>query len=196
MKSRNRVRRRRGGVSVAGTPTQPPPPPSLTTEIEQSVETRDKLEAAIAQLNRQSQQLKLAFLRSLAAELQVAEIVPSAVSQRLATWKAEEARTAEQLDALQQLVTLFKDRVETFKTASVYEAASALQNLISRLTGDRGKPGADQNAINARIAKLTEELKPLQTKLPPAPPRDPKEREGPPERKSKAEEPQRPPGKK
>lgn len=195
MRSRRR-RKRRGSLAVVA-PT-PPSPPSLTTEIEQSVEARDKLEAAVPRSTQQRERAKLAFLGSLAAELQATEIVPSQVSQRLATWKAEDARAAELLNALQQLVDLFKQRVEEFKKTSPAESASALQNIITRLTNERGKPGADQNAINARIKTLSEELKPLQTALPPSPPRDPKdkEREGPPQRKSKAAKSQRPPSRK
>ena len=183
MRSRNR-RRRRGSSPAAPTP----PPLSLTAEIEQSIEARDKLEAAIPRFNQQREQAKLAFLRSLATSLQATEVSPNLVQERLAALNAEETRAAEQYAALQQFLALFKTRVEAFKTASRSEAASALQNIISRLTAERGKPGADQNAINARIKLLEDELKPLQTTLPPSSPRDPKdkEREGPPQRKAEA----------
>ncbi len=122
----------------------------------------------------------------MATSLQTTEVSPNLLQERLAALKTEEARAAEQYDALQQFLALFKTRVETFKTASRSEAASALQNIITRLTAERGKPGADQNAINARIKLLDDELKPLQTTLSPSPSRDPKdkEREGPPQRKA------------
>ncbi|MBL8188415.1 MAG: hypothetical protein JNK38_10430 [Acidobacteria bacterium] len=183
MKSRNR-RRRRNSSPAAPVPTTPPL--SLTAEIEQSIEARDKLEAAIPRFNQQREQAKPAFLRSLATSLQTAEISPNVIQERLTTLNAEQARAAEQYDALQQFQALFKVRVEAFKAASPLESASALQNIITRLSAERGNPGADQNAINARIKLLEDELKALQTKLPPAPPRDPKdkEREGPPQRKA------------
>ncbi len=186
MRFRNRARRKKQrGSPVSATPAQPPPQISLATEIEQSVEARDRLEEAIPGFNTQREQAKRVFLRSLASDLRTAEIAPIPVRERLAAWKVEETRAAEQIDALQQTLTLFKENVEGFKKASRAEAAGAIQNIITRLTNERGKPGADQNAINSRIAKLSDELKPLQPTSPQAPPREPAEKEAPLERKSK-----------
>lgn len=183
MRFRNRARRKRPGGSGGAAPIQPPPL-NLTMEIEQSVEARDKLEAGLAGLEEQREQSRLAFLVSLAASLQATEIAPNLLRERLAAWKAEETRAAENLDALRQFLTLFMERVEGFKKTSVPEVAVAIQKIITRLIAERGKPGADQKAINARIAKLSDELKPFQPTLPP-PPREPKERQGPPERELK-----------
>lgn len=182
---RFRNRRRRGRAPSAAPAPTPPPPLDLTTEIEQSVEARDKFETTAALFSAQREQEKLAFLRKLAADLRATEITADQIRDRLAKWKAEEARAAEQNEALKLFLPLFADRVAGFKTSSRVETAVAIQRIITRLTEERGKPGADQTAINNRIKKLNAELEELQAKLPPAPPRDPKDREAPPERKSK-----------
>jgi len=179
MTSRKRNIRKRSNQSS----TVPPTPPQLdkTTEIEQSVEARDKLESAIACLFKQREESKPAFLRSLAAGLQTSEVQPESLRERLVAWKAEEAQAAEQGEILQELLGLFIVRFNELKTAWRAESVTALQRIIARLTTERGKAGADLEAINRRIERLNADLDEPQNKLPPAPPGDPKENAHPPE---------------
>ncbi len=186
MRSRHRARRKKqGGSPAAATPPQSLPP-DLTTEIEQSIEARDRLEAAIPGFNVQREQARPAFLRSLAASLQT-QLAPNDAREKLAAWKAADTRAAEEQDALQQLLALFKERVEGFKTSSTSqaEAASALQRILARLNAELGKAGADQKAINARIGSLSTELASLRTTVSPPPPRESKDRPPPPQRTAK-----------
>ena len=153
------TRRRRGATAPAPPPT--PPPPDLTTEIEQSVEARDKLEAEAARFNAARGQSKPAFLRSFAGETSAVVIGADGVLYRFAAWQAQEARATQAADALYQLSAMFKERVEWFKSNSKGEAAAALRRIIERLTAERDKPGADKNAINKRIERLTAEQESL-----------------------------------
>src|SRR5262245_59620868 len=99
-----RVRRRRASRRGKGPRphSSPPamPPPDLTTEIEQSVEARDKLEAGAARFAAERDQLKPAFLRSFAGELFAVEVDANRGHEKLAAWQAQEARTSQQSDAL------------------------------------------------------------------------------------------------
>lgn len=187
MRVRRRRTTRRGRSATP--PTRPPilPPPDLTTEIEQSVEARDKLEAGVARATAERDQLKPAFLRSFASELRAAEIDANRALEKLAAWQAQEARAVQQSDALHQLSAMFKERVEQFKSNSRGEAVAALRRIIERLMVERDGPGADKNAINKRIEKLLAEQESLRATMPPAPPREP-----PREPKDKPPPPQRP----
>ncbi|NOT61824.1 MAG: hypothetical protein HOP19_16545 [Acidobacteria bacterium] len=165
----------------------PPAPPTPTTPLDpvvtiaQSIEARDQLSLSLPALQAQHEAARQEFLRTLAGDLQ--KTVSDAVRERWLAWQSTEARAVEQLEARQQLLNLFTQRVETFKQTSLDETTRALQSVITRLTNERGQVGADQSALNARLAKLTDELKPLQIVLPsPAPPRDPKDKPGPPTR--------------
>src|SRR5262249_40644507 len=146
MASRKRNIRKRGNPSPTVPPT--PPPLDVTTEIEQSVEARDNLESAIARFIKQREEAEPAFLRSLAASLQTSEVQPESLRERLAAWKAEEARAAEQGEVLRELLGFFIVRFNELKTAWRAEADAALQRIIARLTAERGEAGADLEAIN------------------------------------------------
>jgi len=184
MRSRRRKRRQSGAISPINPPTALPLDPA--TEIEQSIEARDKLEVSLSLFDSKREQARQLFLRSLAVELQTLDISTDRLLARFAVWKSDETRSVEEKDAQQLFLSLLKQRIENFKANSPADAIKALQNIITRLTEERGKPNADQPAINARLGKLGEELKALQIVLPPAPPREPKEREKPPERKAEA----------
>jgi len=194
-----RVRRRRTTRRGRGAtpPTLPPilPPPDLTTEIEQSVEARDKLEAGVARTNAERDQLKPAFLRAVASELRVVEIDADRALEKLAAWQAQEARAAQQSDALRQLSAMFKERIEQFKSNSRGEAVAALQRITERLMVERDGPGADKNAINKRIEKLLAEQESLRATMPPVPPREPSrepnDKSPPPQRPAKNKPPSR-----
>ena len=188
---RHKATRRRRGATAPAPPTTPPPA-DLTTEIEQSVEARDKLEAEAARFNAARGQSKPAFLRSFAGETSAVVIDADGVLYRFAAWQAQEARATQAADALYQLSAMFKERVEWFKSNSKGEAAAALRRIIERLTAERDKPGADKNAINKRIERLTAEQESLGapppaeqeslTAPPPATPRPPKEKTPAPQR--------------
>ncbi len=162
------------------------PTPDLTTEIEQSVEARDKLEAGAARFTAERDQSKPDFLRSFASELRTLELDANRAHERFATWQAQEASAAQQGDALHHLSAMFKERVEQFKSNSSGETAAALQRIIGRLMTERDQPGADKNAINKRIEKLLAEVEALRTMSPPASPREPKDKTPPPQRPVKS----------
>src|SRR5262249_3391284 len=148
-------RRRRGGSpSAAAPPPSPPQPLDLTTEIEQSVDAREKVEAAIGQFNAQRDRIKPAFLLSLAREVRTTGVDANRAHDAFAVWQAMETRAAQQSEALRQLLAMFKERVEQFKSRSHDEALVALRRIIERLMAERDKPGADANAIKKRIEKL------------------------------------------
>ena len=188
MKARKQKRSQLGTTSPINPPTAPPPDP--VSEIEQSIEARDKIEVSLSTFDSKHEKARQLFLRSLATEFQSGELSADRVLAKLATWKSEETRSSDEKNAQQLFLSLFIPRVEGFKTTSRADAVTALQRIIARLTEERGKPNADQAAINALLGKLDEELKELQTALPPAPPpaqpREPKERKKPPERKAEA----------
>src|SRR5262249_62370347 len=95
------TRRRRGATAPAPPPT--PPPPDLTTEIEQSVEARDKLEAEAARFKAARGQSKSAFLRSFAGEMSAVVIDADSAQYRFAAWQAQEAGGTQAPDAVYQL---------------------------------------------------------------------------------------------
>jgi len=172
---RHKARRRsRGATAPARPPT--PPPPDLTTEIEQSVEARDKLEAGAARLKAARGQSRSAFLRSFAAEISAVMIDAICVLDRFAAWRAQEARATQAAEALYQLSAMFKERVEWFKSNSKGEASAALLQIIERLTAERDKPGADGSAIDKRIGRLQAELESLSAASTSATPRQPKDK--------------------
>jgi flagellar biosynthesis/type III secretory pathway protein FliH len=181
---RRSKRKRRNGATSPSAPA-PAPPLDLTTEIEQSIEARDKLESAAGRFAAERDQAKPAFLRSLAGELRAVEIDANRAQEKFAAFQAQEARAAQQSDALYQLSTMFKDRVEGFKSRSRDETVAALQRIVERLIAERDKSGADKDAINKRIEKLLGELNALFPTVPPAPPRDPKDKTPPPQRPAK-----------
>ena len=187
MKFRRRkvTRRHRGATS----PSPPPilPPPDLATEIEQAVEARDRLEALAARATAERDKSEPDFLRFFASEMRVVDIDADRALERLAAWRAQDARAAQQSDALRQLSTMFKERVEQFKSNSKGEAEAALRRIVGRLTAEREKPGADKDAINKRIERLLAERESLRpTSQPaPAPPRPPKDITAPPQRPAK-----------
>src|SRR6266498_590260 len=83
MKVRRRKTTRRSKRATAPAPPPTPSPPDLTTEIEQSVEARDKLEAAAARFKAARGQSKSAFLRSFAGEMSAVVIDADCVLDRL-----------------------------------------------------------------------------------------------------------------
>lgn len=180
MKVRRRRTNRRG--RGATTPAPPPitPPPDLTTEIEQSVEARDKLEVDVARFAAARDQSKSTFLRSFASEMSVVAVDANRALDRFAAWQAQEARMTQAADALNQLSAMIKERVEQFKSNSKVEAVAALRRIIERLKAERDKPGADKNAIDKRIELLEWESRGLTS--PPTPPAPPKDKPTPPQR--------------
>ncbi|MGH9839952.1 MAG: hypothetical protein ACREEM_14305 [Blastocatellia bacterium] len=147
--------------------------------------------AAIGQFNVQRDRAKLAFLLSLAREMQTTGVDANRAHDAFAAWQAMETRAAQQSEALRQLLALFKERVEQFKSRSSGETLAALRRIIERLKAERDKPGADANAINKRIEKLQAEAE-APYALPPAPPREPKDPGNPPQRSSKGKDKPRP----
>jgi predicted RNA-binding protein YlxR (DUF448 family) len=160
----------------------------LATEIEQAVEARDRLEALAACATAERDKSEPDFLRFFASEMRVVEIDADRALERLAAWRAQDARAAQQSDALRQLSIMFKERVEQFKSNSKGEAEAALRRIVGRLTAEREKPDADKDAINKRIERLLAEqeaLRPTSPPAPPAPPRPPKDITTPPQRPAK-----------
>jgi DNA repair exonuclease SbcCD ATPase subunit len=157
----------------------------LTTEIEQSVEARDNLKVGVARFAAERDQSKSAFLRSFAGEMSAIVVDANRVLDRFAAWQAQDARAAQQSDALRQLSTMFKERVEQFKSNLNGETVAALRRIIERLTAERDNPGADKNAIDKRIERLRAEQESLNATSPPAPPRPPKDITAPPQRPAK-----------
>src|SRR5262245_8085515 len=174
-----KVRRRKKTHRSKRATAPAPPPPDLTTEIEQSVEARDKLEAEAARFKAASSQSKSAFLRSFAGEMSAVVIDANCALHRFAAWQAQEARATQAADAIYQLSAMFKERVEWFKSNSKGEAAAALLRIIERLTAERDKPGADKNAIDKRIGRLQSEQESLGAKSPSDTPRPPKDKADP-----------------
>ncbi len=184
IRRRKATRRHRGAAS----PSPPPimPPPDLATEIEQAVEARDRLESLAARATAERDKSEPDFLRFFASEMRVVEIDADRALERLAAWRAQDARAAQQSDALRQLSTMFKERVEQFKSNSKGEAGAALRRIVGRLTAEREKPGADKDAINKRIEGLLAEQESLRPPSPPpAPPGPPKDMTTPPQRPAK-----------
>src|SRR5215470_5242206 len=171
-----KVRRRKTTHRSKRATAPAPPPPDLTTEIEQSVEARDKLEAEAERFKAASGQSKSAFLRSFAGEMSAVVIDANCALYRFAAWQAQEARATQAADAIYQLSAMFKERVEWFKSNSKGEAAAALLRIIERLTAERDKPGADKNAIDKRIGRLQSEQESLGAKSPSDTPRPPKDK--------------------
>jgi predicted house-cleaning noncanonical NTP pyrophosphatase (MazG superfamily) len=163
----------------------------LTTEIEQSVDAREKVEAAVGQFNAQRDRIKPAFLLSLAREMQTTRVDANSALEAFAAWQATETRAAQQGEALRQLLAMFKERVEQFKSRSGDEALAALRRIIERLAAERDMPGADANAINKRIEKLQAEVEALCAPSA-APPREPKVTSNPPQKSSKGKDRPRP----
>src|SRR5262247_1963005 len=107
MKVRHRKRTHRSKRATAPAP----PPPDLTTEIEQSVEARDKLEVDAARFKAERDQLKSAFLRSFASEMSAVVMDAYRALEGFAAWQAQEARAPQAADALNQLSSMFQERV-------------------------------------------------------------------------------------
>jgi hypothetical protein len=170
MKFRRRKAIRRRGGATKPAPPPIPPPPDLTTEIEQSVEARDKLKIGVARFAAELNQSKSAFLRSFASEMSSVVIDAKQVLDKFAAWQAQEARATLQVDALNRLWAMFKERVEQFKSKSKGESAVALRRIIERLTAERDKPGADKSAIDKRIERLLAEQESLSATSPPPQP--------------------------
>jgi hypothetical protein len=177
MKFRRRKATRRHRGAASPTPPPIPPPPDLATEIEQSVEARDRLDALAARATAERDKSEPNFLRLFAGEMRMIEIDADRALERLAAWRAHDARATQQSDALRQLSIMFKERVEQFKLSSKGEAVAALRRIIGRLTVEREKPGADKNAINKRIERLLAEQESLN-----APPQPLKDITAPPQR--------------
>jgi hypothetical protein len=162
----------------------------LATEIEQSVEARDRLEALAARAAAERDKSEPDFLRLFAGEMRVVEIDANRALERLEAWRAQDARAAQRSDALRQLSIKFKERVEQFKSNSNGAAEAALRRVIGRLTAEREKPGADKDAINKRIERLLAEQESLRATSsaappPPLPPQPQKEITTPPRRPAK-----------
>ena len=190
MRSGNRNKRRRLSGAPSPSPSSPPPL-DLTTEIEQSVDAREKVEAAVGRFNAQRDKIKPAFLRSLAREMQTTGVDANRAHEAFAAWQAAETSAARQGEALGQLLAMFKERVEQFKSRSGDEALAALRRIIERLTAERDMPGADAKAINKRIEKLLAEVEALCASSV-APPLEPKVPSNPPQRSSKGKDRPRP----
>jgi hypothetical protein len=182
---RRKTTRRRRRPPEPYTP-QIPPPPDLATEIEQSVEARDRLETVADQLTAERETSEPDFLRSIAGEMRIVEIDVARALERLTDWRAQDARAAQRIEALRQLSTMFKDRVERFKSNSKSETMAALRRIVERLKVEGEKPGADKNAINKRIENLVAEQESLRAPTPPSPPRPPKDITAPPQRPAKS----------
>lgn len=186
MKVRRRTTRRSKRVRPAAPPSIPPPP-DLTTEIEQSVEARDKLEAEAASFKAERDQSKSAFLRSFASAMSAAAYGALYTLDRFAAWQAQESRATQAADAVYQLSAMFKERVEWFKSNSKSESVAALRRIIERLTAERDEPGEDKDAIDKRIERLQAEQESLSAPppSPPAPPQPPKNKTATPQRTMK-----------
>jgi hypothetical protein len=184
IRRRKATRRHRG----AAAPSPPPilPPPDLATEIEQSVEARDRLEALAAHATAERDKSEPDFLRLFASEMRVVEIDANRALVRMAAWREQDAHAAQRSDAMRQLSIMFKERVEQFKLNSKGEAVAALRRIVGRLTVEREKPGADKDAINKRIERLLAEQESLRATSPSAPPRPPKDTTTPPQRPAKS----------
>lgn len=185
MKIRRRKASRRGRLASAPAPPPILPPKDLATEIEQSVDARDRLEAIADQATAERGKSEPDFLRLFAGETHVVGIDADRALERLAAWQTQDARAAQRIDALRRLSIMFKERVERFKSNSKGEAEAALRRIIGRLTVEREIPGADKSAINKRIERLLAEQESLRTP-PPAPPQPPKDTTAPPPRPAKS----------
>jgi hypothetical protein len=148
----------------------------LSTEIEQSVEARDRLEAEAVRLKAERDQSKSAFLRSFASGMSAVVIYANCALERFTAWQSQEARATQSADALNQLLAMFKERVARFKSNSKDESVAALRRIIERLTAERDKPGADKNAIDKRIERLLAEQESLSAPSQPDQARPPKDK--------------------
>jgi hypothetical protein len=182
MKVRRRKASRKRRDTTTPAPPPIPPPPDLTTEIEQSVEARDKLEGDVARLKAERDQSKSAFLRTFASEMSAVVVNTNRAYERFAVWQAQEARATQAADAVNHLSAMFKERVARFKSNSKDESVSALRRIIERLKAERDKPGADRNAIDKRIERLVAEQEALCAPPPPDTPRPPKDKTKPAQR--------------
>ena len=128
---RHRRNRRGGGLvtSVAPAPGTATPPLDLTTEIEQTIECRDNLEAALPILAARRGQEQSALLRSLAGELSVSPMDLNGALTKYEVWTTREARADKQLEALNQLRTMFRKRAERLKADAPAEVGHALPIL-------------------------------------------------------------------
>src|SRR5262249_40017200 len=133
MKVRRRRTNRRSKRATPAAPPSIPSPPDLTTEIEQSVEARDKVEAEAASYKAERDQSKSAFLRSFASAMSAVAYGALYTLDRFADWQAQESRATQAADAIYQLSAMFKERVEWFKSNSKGESAAALRRIIERL---------------------------------------------------------------
>jgi hypothetical protein len=185
MKIRHRKAFRRRSVAPAPSPPPILPPKDLATEIEQSIEARDRLEVIADQAAAERGKSESDFLRLFATETQVVKIDAGRALERLAAWQAQDARAVQRIDALRQLSIMFKERVEWFKSNSKGEAEAALRGIIGRLMVEREAPGADKRGMNKRIERLLAEQESLRTP-PPAPQQPPKDITAPPQRPAKS----------
>jgi|SRR5215813_6629272 len=187
MKVRRRRTNRRSKRATPAAPPSIPSPPDLTTEIEQSVEARDKVEAEAASYKAERDQSKSAFLRSFASAMSAVAYGALYTLDRFADWQAQESRATQAADAIYQLSAMFKERVEWFKSNSKGESAAALRRIIERLTAERDEPGEDKDAIDKRIERLQAEQESLNapSPSPPAPPQPPKAKTAAPQRTMK-----------
>jgi hypothetical protein len=183
IRRRKSTRRRKGATAPAPTPI--PLPPDLTTEIEQSIEARDKLKAGVARFAAERDQSKSAFLCSFASEMNASEVDANCALSRFAAWQAQEARVTQHGDTLNRLSAMFKERVEQFKSKSKDESMAALRRIIERLKAELDQPGADKSAIDKRIERLLAEQESLGA-TPPATPRSPKDKSTTPQRTMKS----------
>jgi hypothetical protein len=184
VRRRKATRRRRGATAPAPPPI--PPPPDLTTEIEQSVEARDKLKVGVTRFAAERDQSKSAFLRSFANEMNGVVVDVNRVLDKFAAWQSQEARATQTADALNGLSAMFKERVEKFKSNSKNESVAALRRIIERLTAERDKPGADKSAIDKRIERLLAEQESLAPPSPSETLRPPKDKTASPQRPMKS----------
>src|SRR5688572_2094973 len=109
MKIRRRKSSRRRRFAPSATPTQIPPPHDLATEIEQSVEARDRLESLADRATAERDKSEPDFLRLFASEMRVVELDAGRALERWASWRAQDALAAQRSDALRQLSIMFKE---------------------------------------------------------------------------------------
>src|SRR5262245_26461177 len=133
MKLRRRKGTRRYRAAAPPSPPPIPPPLDLATEIEQSVEARDVLEALAAHAAAEHDKSEPDFLRLFASEMRLIEIDANRALERLAAWRSQDTLAVQRSDALRQLSIMFKERVELFKMNSKGEAEVALRRIVGRL---------------------------------------------------------------
>jgi len=149
---------------TASAATAPAVAAEVRTDVRNTMDAREKLQAALTALGNDRATALTNLLKQVAKDLAAAaKADPDRLFGAYKTWKGKDERIAERIAVITDLHARIEQRVEEFKAQPALreQMAEILRARIAALKESKGTHDRESGAVQAQIRKLQEELEAL-----------------------------------